>query len=70
MSSTYKLEQHILECWGVTNDMNVLYQAVLNDDVSKEDTANILLGMKELYEIKFNNLWNVFERIVKESVSG
>lgn len=63
----FDLEQNILKCWNVTEDIDLLYENVMeNDDMSKDDIANTLLGMKQLYEMKFNKLWDNFEILVSE----
>lgn len=63
----FDLEQNILKCWNVTEDIDLLYENVMeNDDMSKDDIANALLGMKQLYEMKFNKLWDNFEILVSE----
>lgn len=63
----FDLEQNIMRCWNVTEDIDLLYENVMeNDDMSKDDIANALLGMKQLYEMKFNKLWDNFETLIRE----
>lgn len=58
-------EQVIMSCWNVTNDIEDLYKATLDTNISKEEIANVLLGVHQLYEIRFNNLFNQFEQSIK-----
>jgi len=60
----FDLEQHIMKCWNITDDLDVLSKAVRDVDFDVGETADILLGMRQLYEIKFSNLFGCFEDLV------
>jgi hypothetical protein len=62
----FDLEQHILKCWNITDDIDVLYRAMCDTEMDKDKIANILLGMKQLYDFKFDILFNCFEELVNE----
>lgn len=66
MNDKFDLEQHIMKCWNITDDIDVLLKAVCDDEIDTDKIANILLGMKQLYEFKFNALFDSFEDLVKE----
>ncbi len=59
--SRFDMEQQLLDCWGITDDLDLLMEGVLERDLTKDQVSNILLGMKELYELKFSKLWESFE---------
>jgi hypothetical protein len=64
----FDLEQEILECWKITDDMNDVYEYVINTSKGIDDAdkvANILLGMSQLYDLKFQKLFNTFEELIK-----
>ena len=54
----FDLEQEILECWKVTNDINMLVEQGASVE-SFETLANY-------YELKFDRLWDTFELMVRE----
>jgi len=54
----FDLEQEILECWKVTNDM----QMYIDQDANIEDTKVLI----DYYDRKFEQLWNTFESMVHE----
>ncbi len=66
MKNRFDLEQEILECWNVTTDISDVYEYVMNGDGDELSTderdkvANILLGISQLYELKFDKLFNTF----------
>lgn len=69
----FDLEQEIMKCWHITDDIDMLYENVCDNHTGKFDMkpevndrlANVLLGMKELYEIRFERLWSTFEEVVQ-----
>lgn len=66
MTTQFDLEQQILSCWNVTTDINVLYRTVMDGDMTKDEIANVLLGITSLYNLKFNEMWGTFEKSNKE----
>lgn len=51
----FDLEQEILECWKVTEDIKLF----------KEQDADITV-LSQYYEQKFQRLWDTFEQLTKE----
>jgi hypothetical protein len=74
LKNRFDLEQEILECWGITTDIDNLYNLIGDDkffegmDPKHQDKImNVLLGMKELYEIKFDKCFKTFEVCARTS---
>ena len=69
MKTRFDLEQEIMDCWNVTASMDDLYSYVMNGEENAEfdrdKVANILLGMIQLYDLKFNKLFSTFQECVK-----
>ena len=69
----FDLEQEILDAWRVLDDVDLTLNYFVEDpkfehmpaDISDE-LMNKFMGIKELYELKFNKLWNTFEQHCKE----
>jgi hypothetical protein len=66
MVDRFDLEQDIMKCWNVTEDIDLLYRNVMDRDLTSDDIANALLGMKTLYEMKFEEMFSHFETLVHE----
>lgn len=66
MSDIFDLEQQIMDCWHITDDLKILEEAVLDKGISVDDTANITIGLEKLYHLKFEKLFNIFENHCKE----
>lgn len=64
----FDLEQQIMKCWNVTDDINTLYEGVMDSspEMTTDEIANALLGMHQIYELKFNKLFATFEQLIKE----
>ena len=60
----FDLEQGIMRCWNVTEDIDLLYRSVMEGNMTKDDISNVLLGLKCLYDLKFQETWKTFETLV------
>jgi hypothetical protein len=58
MSDRFEFEQEIMECWKVTNDL----QMYIDQGASIEDTKVLI----DYYERKFQKVWDTFETLIKE----
>ena len=58
MSDRFELEQELLECWKVTNDL----QMYIDQGASIEDTKVLI----DYYERKFQKVWDTFETMIHE----
>lgn len=64
MSNRFDVEQGILSCWHVTDDVDLLYKQVMDGNPTKDQIANTLLGLKAIYEMRFNALFEQFEESI------
>jgi hypothetical protein len=58
MTDRFDLEQQILDCWRITEDIPLM----------EEQGANVadMTSLAAVYEFKFNRLWEIFTTIVEE----
>jgi uncharacterized protein YeeX (DUF496 family) len=50
-------EDAIMDCWKVVDDINFLWVQIMDGpDMSDDEVCNILLGMQQLYDRKFQEL--------------
>jgi hypothetical protein len=61
-----EMETQIMSCWNITTDLKDLTEGVLEYDMSPDQIANALMGMQELYEIRFDKLFRIFEQLVNQ----
>lgn len=62
----FDMEQQIMTCWSICEDLDTLMEGVMEHDMSQDRITNALLGMKELYQLKFDKLWDQFESMCRE----
>lgn len=67
MSNRFDLEQGIMNCWGITDDLDVLYRQVVDKGNTDPDfLANFLLGLTTVYNARFEELFETFEKSLKK----
>lgn len=54
----FDMEQEILECWKVVNDINML--------IDKNTSAENFKVLADYYELKFDRLWDTFETLIQQ----
>ena len=69
----FDLEQQMLNCWKVTDDIDMVTKHFVDDpmwegmDGKLQDAImNKYFAIKELYELKFEEMWHTFEEVCKE----
>ena len=68
-----KLEQEIMKCWGVVDDIDLLFKYFGDhEDFAgmqaghADKIMNLMVGLRELYSVKFNNAFSTFEEVCGE----
>lgn len=67
MADRFNLEQQIMTCWAVVDDikaLNIQMQDVGN--MTEDEIANYLLGLQTIYQVKFEQLFAMFEKSVND----
>lgn len=65
MSKTrFDFEQEIMNCWSIVDDLKIVRHALLEGDASTDSIDNMLLGLTELYQVKFDIMFQTFESLV------
>jgi hypothetical protein len=55
----FDFEQEIMHCWSITDDIKAF---AARDDISTEQW----IALAQVYEVKFNVLFDTFEQLLKE----
>ena len=67
MADRFDFEQQIMKCWNMVDDVDQLYGQIMESDhLNKDEIANYLLGLKTIYNVKFDTLFNQFEQLIRE----
>ena len=69
MLTQFDLEQQIIDCWGIVDDLKSIYSSdTLFED--SDEVPTILMGISKLYHLKFEQLFATFEKMLKEIGKG
>jgi hypothetical protein len=64
----FNLEEAITECFTTSTDLNLISETVLEDDLSKDDLANALIGLSKLHEMRCQKVFKIFEQMLYEGL--
>ena len=65
----FDYEQQIMSCWNITSDLKDLSEEILEGNLSKDQISNVLIGLDQLYNIRFEKLFRIFEQFNRERYS-
>ena len=66
--SRFDLEQDIMNCWSVVDDIKELNRCMLDRRTMTEDeVGNYLLGLETIYQVKFERLFETFEMLISKN---
>ena len=63
----YDLEPMILDCWKVCNDIDTVFKQIGDGapEPTHDELMNTLMGINQLYEWKFEQLFEMFEMVIR-----
>lgn len=63
----FDLEQQIMDCWHVVDDLAILFENVVeNERMTRDQISNVVLGLQEMYQLKFDKLFRTFEQVISD----
>jgi hypothetical protein len=66
MSKILDLEEHIMNCWTILEQIDTTLQIVDRTECDMDAVSNALIGIKQLYQTKFEVMFETFEEVVGE----
>jgi hypothetical protein len=68
MSKMYELEPMIMDCWHVCDDLKVVFKQIGDGerDPTPDELMNALMGVEQLYQWKFEQLFNKYEDVLRD----
>lgn len=67
MSDRYDLEQEILSCWNIVDDLKTLSKAATEDNLTREQIVTVIKGLEQLYQVRFDNMFQTFEEVADDN---
>ena len=64
----FELEQSIMQCWNVVDDIKLITRQVYDrpTPLTDDELGNLLIGLESIYHLKFEKCFNEFEAICRE----
>ena len=66
MSDRFDLEQQILDCWKIVDELKLINGRHLEVGKSRDEVSNLLIGLASLYNLKFDQMFGTFEQCLKK----
>ena len=64
MSTRFKLEEHIMQCWRTGDDIQLLGDHA--DSLTQDELLNAIIGIAGLHEMRMKQLFRTFETMIAE----
>ena len=67
-SKPHDLEQPIMDCWSVCNDLETVFRQIGDGErePTQDELMNALMGMQQVYQWKFEQLFFKYEQVLKD----
>jgi len=63
----FDLEQEIMQCWNLVDEIKMISSYHFDKrKLTDDELANILIGLQELYQLKFETLFETFEECLRK----
>jgi hypothetical protein len=64
MTTRFDLEQQILDCWKVTDDIEQVADSIMEGTADSDTVNTMLCGMFMMYNLKFQKLFETMEKLI------
>lgn len=64
----FELEQAIIACGNINDDIELLMEAMLDADADKERVVNALIGARELHEMRCKRAFDIFAAMIRDGL--
>lgn len=65
MSDRFDLEEKIMSAWAVVDDIKLLFRRHCETQMTCDQVDNCLMGMAEIYQARFEELFESFEKMIR-----
>jgi hypothetical protein len=69
MTNRFDLEEAMGEMLSTQNDIETLIYAIGDSPIkhTEDELLNMLIGMKQLNQTRYQKMWNIFEELIKNN---
>jgi len=62
----FDLEEAIMNAWRTSDDIKAFYKSA--EYMDEDQVMNALMGLEIFAEMRFNELWNIFEQCISNGI--
>lgn len=62
----FDMEEQLMRCWNILEQIDTITEGVLEHDWNSDNVANATAGIKQIYQLEFEKLWDMFEAGIRE----
>ncbi len=62
----FDLEEAIMNAWRTSDDIKAFYKSA--EYMDEDQVMNALIGLEIFAEMRFNELWNIFEQCISNGI--
>ena len=68
MKNRFDLEEAIGQMAQFTTDIDTVIYAVgdASEPATEDELLNMLIGVKQLYETRYQKMWSIFEELIEQ----
>ncbi len=67
MDKINELEDHIMKCWNITDDIGFIWRDITDGEpMTDDELCNILMGLEAFYNRKFSTLFELYGQALLE----
>ena len=68
MKNRFDLEEAIVQMAQLPNDIDTIIYAVGDapEPATEDELLNMLIGVKQLHETRYQKMWSIFEELIKQ----
>ena len=63
----FDVENKINECWNIVDDLRLLNDNIQKKDLNIEQIKIFLNALETIYELKFQTLFDEYDKLLKET---
>ena len=65
MADRFDLENAIMSAWNTADDLELLADAVINEELDTDQITNALIGLQQMHSMRAKKAFEIFESLIE-----
>lgn len=66
MADRFDLENAIMSAWNTADDLELLADAVINEELDTDQISNALIGLQQMHSMRAKKVFEIFESLIED----